>query len=295
MSFQRTTIASPVRVEGVGLFTGSASAVTIEPAELSIAAHNTPPHGIVFVSEGETIPAVIANLSATPAHPAFAELPPRNTAVERAGAVVQTTEHILAALAGLGVTDAVVRVEGGEIPIGNGSADLFVRPILEAGLITLDDAEPIEPIRVRAPIRVERDGASVTIEPSDRPEYVYRLDYGPASPIPAGEAIWEGDADAFARTVAPARTFCLQSEAEMLVSLGLFEGLSPTDMLVFGPGGPVENKLRFPDEPARHKLLDLIGDLSLVGRPICARVIAERSGHALNHEAARRLVAAIEA
>ena len=294
MTVPRATIASPVRIEGVGLFTGSATAVTIEPMDISSTEHNGTHHGIVFVYERQTIPSVIANLSTTPAHPAFAQLPPRNPSVERAGVVVHTTEHIHAALAGHGITAADERVEGGEIPIGDGSAELIVRPITDAGLATLGDADPIEPVRVRAPIRVERDGGSVTIEPSDRSEYTYRLDYGPDSPIPPGEAVWGGDADACVRTVAPARTFCLQAEAETRVSLGLFEGLSPTDMLVFGPDGPIDNKLRFPDEPARHKLLDLIGDLALVGRPSCARVIAERSGHARNHEAAHRLVAAIE-
>lgn len=292
MNTARATVAAPVRVEGVGLFTSEASAVTIEPA---IPERPDAPAGIVFAIGDAIIPATIAYLSATPAHAAFAELPGRNSAIEAHGLVVHTVEHLLAALVGLGITDALVRIEGGEIPIGDGSADLFVRPILDAGLRPLTRAEPATPIRVRTPIRAERDGASVTIEPSDHPEFVYRLDYGAASPIPPGEATWMGGPDEFARTIAPARTFCLESEAQAMHAMGLFAHLTPRDMLVFGHGGPIDNEMRFADEPARHKLLDLIGDLSLAGRPICARVVAERSGHALNHEAARRLVALVEA
>lgn len=293
MTVPRRTLSGPVRAEGVGLFTGNDSALTIEP--VAEAEPERPP-GIVFVREGIPIRAEIANLSTTPAHPAFAQMPARNTGLQAhgssSGAVVHTVEHLLAALAGLGITDAVVRMEGGEIPIGDGSAALFVRSVHAVGTRPLE-ADPIDPARVLTPIRVEREGASVTIEPSDRPEFVYRLEYGADSPIPPGEAAWDGDPGSFADQVAPARTFCLRAEAEAMHAMGLFAHLTPEDMLVFGEGGPIDNTLRFPDEPARHKLLDLIGDLSLVGRPICARVVADRSGHALNHEAARRLVAVL--
>lgn len=280
----RRTVRSAVRVEGVGLFTGDSVAATIEPADSG---------GIVFVRGGERIPATIGHLSAEPAHPAFAAMPPRNTSIGTQCEAVHTVEHVLAALSGLGITDAIVRTEGGELPIGDGSAELFTTPLLGAGVRPIGGA--IEPITVRAPIRVEAGGGSVTIEPSDRGEYVYRLDYGAGSPIPSGEASWDGSPEQFADQIAPARTFCLQSEAEAMHGAGLFEHLTPRDMLVFGPAGPIDNELRFSDEPARHKLLDLIGDLSLVGRPLRARVVAERSGHALNHEAARRLLAIAEA
>jgi UDP-3-O-acyl-N-acetylglucosamine deacetylase len=284
----RKTLAAPVRVDGAGLFTGGAASVTIEPAE-----HG----GIVFVRAGTTFPATIASLSGRAAHPAFAQMPARNTTLgaptsESADApVVHTVEHLMGALAGLGITDAIVRADSDELPIGDGSAGLFLGPILDAGVRTIAGAT-IEPIRPVTTIRVERDGASITIEPGDRIEYVYRLDYGPGAPIPGGEVSWDGDADVFARTIAPARTFCLESEARAMHALGLFTHLTPADMLVFGPDGPIENTLHSPDEPARHKLLDLIGDLALAGRPILGRVIADRSGHALTHEAVQRLVAA---
>lgn len=285
----RRTVSVSLRVEGVGLFTGASGAVEISPASAG--------DGIAFEREGVRIPATIDHLSAVPVHPAFEKMPPRCTSLEREGVVVHTVEHIMAALAGLGITDATVRTEGPEIPIGDGSAAGFVRPILGAGLHELGSGDPtraLDPIRVKAPIRVERDGSSIIIEPSAQPEYVYTLDYGPGAPIPSGAASWEGGGDAgaaFAERVAPARTFSLQGEAEAMRAMGMFTHLTPRDMLVFGEDGPIENELRFPDEPARHKLLDLIGDLALVGGPICARIIADRSGHALAHEAARRLIA----
>ena len=155
---------------------------------------------------------------------------------------------------------------------------------------------PIEPITPSRPLRVESEdaGASITIEPSDTPSYTYTLDYGPDSPIAPATAHWAGDPDRFEHEIAPARTFCLEREAQAMRQLGLFEHLSPQDMLVFGPRGPIDNTLRFPDEPARHKLLDLIGDLALAGRPIRAKITAVRSGHALNHAAARALLDAVK-
>lgn len=279
----RKTPASAVRINGVGLFTGKPASATIEPAESG---------GIVFVQVGIEIPATIENLSAEPVHPAFAAMPPRCTSIGARGQTIHTVEHLLSAFAGLGITDAVVRTDGGELPIGDGSAAVFTKPILDAGVRTIGGAH-IEPIRISAPISIEAGGGSIRIEPSDRPEFVYRLDYGTGSPIPPGEAVWDGSADMYAHKVAPARTFCLQAEAEAMQAAGLFEHLSPREMLVLGSAGPIDNELIFPDEPARHKLVDLIGDLSLVGRPLCVRVVAEKSGHALNRAAAREIVAVL--
>jgi len=278
----RRTLAGPVRVEGVGLFTGNPVAAEFLPAE----------QGGLRVDPGPgPFPATIDHLDRRAAHPAFAAMPARNTALA-AGPdrpPVFTVEHALAALAGLGVTDAVVRVTGGELPIGDGSAALFTGPILDRGLRELPGR--VAPIVPRARLELVEGPASLSIEPADRPEFRYELDYGPGAPIPPQSASWAGDAEAFAAEIAPARTFCLRAEAEAMHAMGLFRHLTPRDMLVFGDAGPIDNTLRSPDEPARHKLLDLIGDLALAGRPIMARVVARRSGHAMNHEAARRLAA----
>ena len=120
----------------------------------------------------------------------------------------------------------------------------------------------------------------------------YHLNYSDAggASLPPQSASWDGLAESYYTEIAPARTFSLLSEVEALRALGLFEGFSPKELLVLGPSGPIENEWRFENEPARHKLLDLIGDLALAGGPIRGRITAMRSGHALNHELARVLV-----
>ena len=272
---------------GVGLFTGKQTSVRIERDVLGT--------GLNFrrtdLPDKPTIAATLANLCRRAVHPAFERLPPRCTSLELPGSNrigIATVEHILSALVGLGITDARVDVEGEEIPIGDGSAAFIVEAILASG--TTDHLAPLEPIIVSRPLSVsDSSGARIDAEPSDRPRYTYHLDYGPASPIPPQSATWGGDPDDYAANIAPARTFCLEEEARAMQALGLFKALTPRDMLVFGPRGPIDNTLRFPNEPARHKLLDLIGDLAFAGRPIQGRITATRSGHALNHEMARLL------
>ncbi len=281
----RRTVQSPARVQGRGLFTGADAVATIRPGG----------DGLAFLAGGERIPARAAFLSDEPVVPAFAQMPPRHTVLASGGARVITTEHALAALVGLGVTDAEIVLEGGssagwELPIGDGSALAFVRAIGQAGLTDLGDAEPLLITEV---ITVEDGrGGMIVAEPAAVPDYSYLLDYGDSGPLAKQTARWSGDAGAFADAVAPARTFSFAAEVEPMRALGLFEGFTPTDLLVLGDDGKsIDNELRFDDEPARHKLLDLIGDLALVGRPIVGRIAAYRSGHALNHAMARRLAA----
>lgn len=299
---RRRTVSGPAELRGVTLFTGVPSTCTILPR------HEAEPGLIVRVKHRDGseaaphFPATLANLSDAPVHPAFASIPPRCTALacpDDADAIVWTVEHVLSALVGLGVTDAIVEVSGPEPPIYDGSARAIADALTEAGLLNLDTE--IEPLSVREPVTVEDDrGGRITAEPRDENEhgclYSYELDYGPGAPIPAQRASWDSGApDAHARyaeEIAPARTFSLQTEAALFASAGLFGHLSPKDMLVIGEGGPVDNALRFENEPARHKLLDLIGDLALVGRPLHARITAVRAGHTLNHRMASALLRA---
>jgi len=279
----RRTLARDASVSGVGLFTAAPAHCTIRPAE--------PGSGVSFrrldAPDTPPFPALRASLSDVPVHPAFRAIDPRCTTLGPPGAEVATAEHLLSALAGLGVTDALVEVRGPELPILDGSAAPFVRAILDAGLRDADP--PPAPITLRAPVVVEDRGATITAEPADAFSASYALDYGPGAPIPPQRAAWSGNPAAYAEQIAPARTFCLRAEAEAMRAAGLFAHLTTRDMLVLDASGPIDNALRFPDEPARHKLLDLIGDLALLGRPLLARVHAGRSGHALTH----RLTAAI--
>jgi len=249
------------------------------------------PSGIAFDIDGLWIPAHIDAISSRPVHPAFAQLKPRCTTVGNSSHSIATIEHLMSALTGLGITDAIVRLDSDaphtEIPIFDGSAKPFTDAFMAVGLRVLNGT--IKPVIVRESIRVEEGDASILIEPSDTPSYTYNLDY-PGTPIPSASVSWSGDRDAFINEVAPARTFSLEHEATQMHQAGLFTHLTTEDMLVIGDNGPVNNEYRFSDECARHKLLDLIGDLALVGAPLQARVTATRSGHALAHQAARAIL-----
>ncbi|MGD9789939.1 MAG: UDP-3-O-acyl-N-acetylglucosamine deacetylase [Phycisphaerales bacterium] len=295
----RRTLARPTgRIEGVGLFSGKACAITLEPSA-------TPRDGPV--SQGLRFLTVMGEIVANVAHQtsdaALAHMPlgvpARNTTLARDRAGVTTVEHVLAALAGLGVTDAIVRVDGPEIPILDGSAVAFVEAIRCAGLIDLSlDVGFGQALRLDREVRVEdaASGASIVATPHETPlttglHASYELVLPIAGVPTTSLAAWEGDADAFFRDVASARTFSLEPEARALQSRGLFTHVSPRDLLVLdSTGTPIDNALRFDNEPARHKLLDLVGDLALLGMPLLARVEARRSGHALTHILVRELL-----
>lgn len=281
---QRTTLQQPTQtITGLGLFSGTESNLTMLPAQAG--------DGIVFDLNTSRYPAHIVALSIRPVHPVFATMKPRCTSVGDDERSIATIEHVMSALAGLGITDAVVQVRTyhahSEVPIVDGSAKPFVDAILSAGIESLD-AE-IQPHVVRERIEVRDGDASIIIEPSDHPVYTYNIDY-PGTPIGSASATWEGDRDEYIHRVAPARTFSLEREANQMHAAGLFTHVTTREMLVVGDDGPINNTLRMDNEYALHKLLDLIGDLALVGRPLIAKVTADRSGHALAHQAARAIL-----
>ena len=138
--------------------------------------------------------------------------------------------------------------------------------------------------------------STIALHPPDGPHFraTYILDYGHGATVPRQTFTLEATPENFAREVARCRTFCTESEAKAIRAIGLVPHLSYADTLVFGPRGPIENKLRFADEPARHKVLDVLGDLALCGFDLAGHVVAYRSGHTLNAQLARRLVAESE-
>lgn len=275
---QQRTLAREARVEGTGLFTAARSALTFRPAPVN--------HGIVFRR---------ADLPGSPAIPAKVEnvdpSKPRRTAIKSGSAEIETVEHVLSALAGLGIDNAVVDVEGPEAPIGDGSALGFAQAIEAAG--TVEQAAPIGVICPAQPVSVHEKDACITYYPPSSPdeglELTYVLDFDGPSPIERQAFTCRIEPSDYLRSVAPARTFSTQEEAQRATAAGLFKHLTARDMLVIGPSGPIDNAYRFDAEPARHKLLDLLGDLSLAGGPIRGRIVAVRSGHALNHKMARAL------
>lgn len=277
----------PHVINGIGLFTGQDTALTLETAASG---------GIVFEADDASghaaIHASIDALSSEPAHPAFAKLPPRSTNLAAAAARVLTTEHVLGALFGLGRDHARLTLDGPEIPIDDGSALVFTDAL---------GASNIEHTYAPLPERIEvsDDSGGVIIAeplaPGSPTEFRYELDYAGLHPLLGPQhAEWTAsDTDGFARDIAPARTFSLLNEVEQMQQLGLFTRFTPADLLVLAPDGPVDNALRFDNEPARHKLLDLIGDLALIGTRVSCRFTAIKSGHALNHAMARAVKQAL--
>lgn len=289
-----TSLRSPAVVHGTGLFTARDATITIRPAPAG--------HGLVFrridLPQSPPIPALATNGTNDP------RLPGRNTTLiadprrpaSATNATIATVEHVLSALAGLGVTEAIVEIDGPEVPIGDGSALPFVEAIDRAGLVELPGSavRAIElDRRIEVPDARTPGGPVVLLEPAADlgPQsglwLSYELDYGPDSGIAPSTVAFSISPAIYRSEIAPARTFCLDHEARTLQAAGYFPHVTPRDLLVLDTKGqPIENEFRFADEPARHKLLDLLGDLTLAGRPLRGRVTARRSGHALNRAAA---------
>ncbi len=271
------TVKAPASFAGTGLFTAAPATATIRPAP--------PNSGIRFRR---------SDLPGQPEIPASVEFvidAPRRTVLKQSGVSIETVEHCLGALAGLGVDNALVEVSGPELPAGDGSASAFIDAIEFAGGLIEQDA-PREPIVIAEPITVRDGDTTLAALPSEATslELLYMLDYGEHSPLTRQAHAFSLDDGSFAKHIAPARTFSTAAEAQAAQAMGLFKHLTPREMLVIGEHGPIDNAYRFDNEPVRHKLLDLLGDISLVGRPIHGRIVAFRSGHALNHQLARAIL-----
>lgn len=275
-SQQQHTLKGPAVVRGRGLFTGTPVTVTMHPAGAD--------EGIRFRRidlEGQ--PIIAARIDHVVDRP-------RRTTLQVGEVTIETVEHCLSALAGMGVDNAMIDLDGPELPMGDGSAGEFVSAIGDAGIVDLD--APRRPLIITEPITVRDGDAMVAALPSDasESEMMYVLDYGPESVIHRQIHTFDVCPSIYIEQIAPARTFSTRVEAEAMWERGMFQHLTPKDMLVIGESGPIENSYRFDNEPVRHKVLDLIGDLSLLGRPLQGRIVAVRSGHALNHKMARSLL-----
>ena len=205
-----------------------------------------------------------------------------------AGVTVQLVEHAASALAGLGIDCCLVRVSAEELPGLDGSSREFVAALDEAGIERL--GPPVEPLVVREPCRVEDGDAWIEALPPLHPglSVEYELDYGPG-PIGRQTLAIRVTPETYRTELAAARTFVMEAEAQRLRAAGLATGVTVRDLVVFNAAGPIDNPLRWPDECVRHKVLDLVGDLALAGRPVHAHVRASRSGHKLNAMLAARL------
>jgi beta-hydroxyacyl-ACP dehydratase FabZ len=176
----------------------------------------------------------------------------------------------------------------GEVPMGDGSSDDFVHLLHDSGVV--EQEAPVEPLIIRKPVHVSFGDATLAAlpGPTDKLEIIY--DFEAAAPVGRQIFSFHLGEDDFLKELAPARTFVFEREVAELRRRGFGEHLTTKDLLVLGDNGPVENEFRFPDECVRHKVLDLIGDLTLAGRPIYGRLVAHKSGHELNHLMARKLL-----
>jgi UDP-3-O-[3-hydroxymyristoyl] N-acetylglucosamine deacetylase/3-hydroxyacyl-[acyl-carrier-protein] dehydratase len=272
------TLARAAEVRGIGYLFGSDVCVRFVPAPAD--------SGITFVRTD------LPGRPSVPALTPFVEPRERRTALRRGEAVVELVEHVLSALSGLRIDNCTVELDAPETPGMDGSSLDFSRAIAGAGAVEQD--RPRSVLVIDRPVSVRDGRATVAAYPGepDRLVISYQLDYGNGAPIPAQSYFAEPSPGQYLDDVAPARTFLLAAEAEAMRAAGIGSRTSEADLLVFGPDGPIGNTLRFPDECARHKLLDVIGDLALLGKDLVGHVVAHRSGHSLNVELARALLSA---
>jgi UDP-3-O-[3-hydroxymyristoyl] N-acetylglucosamine deacetylase/3-hydroxyacyl-[acyl-carrier-protein] dehydratase len=270
---QRTT-KEEVELSGVGIHSGTPVTLRIRPAP--------PDHGIIFVRTDVEDPPLIAA--------SFDNLRrlERRTALAVERVEIQTVEHLMAALWAVQLDNAVIELDAPEIPGADGSARPFVDAINQAGLV--DQKTPKKTFVLDETVSVSSNEGTLVAMPAGEGTFglSYTLDYASANgrllPVQHFECP-DLTPEVFVQEIAPARTFCLQSEAEELRAAGLGRGANYQNTLVIDEsGGVIENELRFPDEFARHKALDLVGDLFLLEADLKARIVATKTGHELNQK-----------
>ncbi len=272
MSRRQRTLRTAVEFQGVGLHSGVHVKGRMLPAP--------PDRGVEFVRTdlpgSEPIPARIA----------YHSNKERRTRLVRGSAEVETVEHLLAACTGLGVDNMTVELSGAELPGLDGSARDFVELVQRAGIV--DQPAEARVLVLDQPVYVRQGNATLVALPSDRPaltlQYVASFD---EPGVESGTLQVEISPESFVKEIASARTFCLASEVELLQKAGFGKGATRENTLILGDP---QTKMRIASEPVRHKMLDLVGDLHLLGADLHAHIIATRSGHATNAELVRRLV-----
>ena len=268
-----TTIARPVSVSGVGLHSGVAVSIRILPAPAAT--------GIVFERtdlDNFRIPALwdyVARVSYA-------------TSLMRQGVLISTTEHLLSVLYSVGIDNAVIQIDNLEVPILDGSGLPFVDLIRQARRRTLRRKRRY--LRICREVSVEAPGKRITILPADGFLLTCNIFFN--HPLVGNQNMQiEVTPEGYGSEIAPARTFGFEWELDQMRNMGLIRGADLTNAVCFNANGVMnEEGLRFADEPCRHKVLDLIGDLALIGRPLLGHVVAERAGHAMHAALVSRIM-----
>jgi len=267
-----TTVRRPVEAQGVGLHSGVAVRIRVTPAPAG--------SGIVFLRtdlENFAVPASWRNV----ARVSYA------TSLMHHGVLISTTEHLLSVFYAMGIDNARVEIDNLEVPILDGSGLPFVRLIEEAGIQQFRRRRRY--LRIRRPISVEDKGKRISILPADSFRLTCDTDY----PAPVGRQSIEMEVtpQTFAAELAFARTFGWEADLAQMRDMGLIRGASLENAVCFADGGVMNPEgMRAPDECCRHKALDLIGDLALLGKPLLGHVIAERAGHAMHAALVARIM-----
>jgi UDP-3-O-[3-hydroxymyristoyl] N-acetylglucosamine deacetylase/UDP-3-O-[3-hydroxymyristoyl] N-acetylglucosamine deacetylase/3-hydroxyacyl-[acyl-carrier-protein] dehydratase len=270
------TLARTAEISGFGLFTGEDVAVRCLPAPEH--------HGLAFQR---------LDLPGQPRLPAliqYVEPGLRRTVLRRGAAHVQVVEHLLAALAGLQIDNCLIQMTASEPPAGDGSADHFVAPLLDAGLCEQRAARRVCVIDKPDVIAATPASGSIELAPVAEPhlQLTYDLDY-PGTPVGRQSCSVTIAPRSFVAELSYARTFVFEAEVDGMRSQGFGLRASTDNLVVFGPQGPIDCALRGDTECARHKALDCVGDFALLGCDIIGAIHCRQSGHSLNHELIRRL------
>jgi UDP-3-O-[3-hydroxymyristoyl] N-acetylglucosamine deacetylase len=274
-SFNQRTLLHPVRCQGVGLHSGAPVNLALLPAPVN--------HGIHFVRTDTPRPVSIPALTEYVVDTSLA------TTLGREGVKVSTVEHLMSALAGMGLDNVRVELDGPEVPIMDGSAAPFASLIAEAGV--RDQEEPRRLLVIKKTVTVTDGDKEASLSPSRNFRISCTVDF--KHPLITEQSFELEFSDrCFAREISRARTFCFRRDVEMLQKMGLARGGSLDNAIVvdefsiLNPDG-----LRFPDEFVRHKILDAIGDISLFGRPVVGHLKAFKTGHALNQKLVKAVLA----
>jgi UDP-3-O-[3-hydroxymyristoyl] N-acetylglucosamine deacetylase/3-hydroxyacyl-[acyl-carrier-protein] dehydratase len=267
-------------MHGLGLFGGEETKLVFRPASAN--------SGITFVRtdvpEPVRINAVASNIAERS----------RRTTLKKGAVSIETIEHCLAAVNALEIDNMIVEVNGAELPAPDCSSAEYFKVLKQAELVEQNVSR--KEFTIQKPVTITAGDACIYALPysDDGLNLTYDLDYGGHTGI--GRQIFSCrlTSESFEKNLAPARTFLLEAEAKQFQSRGMGTHISPRDLLVINSDGPIKNSYRFPDECVRHKIVDLIGDLALVGRAIKGRIVAYKSGHSLNQQLAKKLFEAAQ-
>ena len=271
---KQRTLKKPIEYSGIGLHTGSQVTMRFVPA-----------------GEGTGVAFKRVDLPGKPTIPATIEYVcenTRNTTLGLAEVRIHTVEHVMAAIRAYSIDNLVIEINGTEPPVGNGSSDVFVEMIEKSGILEQNSVTPI--VKLSQPVYWSEGEIHLVAIPSDSYKISYTLNYPNTKLIKSQYFSFTLTEDLFKKEIAPCRTFSLYEEVSILMDRGLIKGASLDNAVVIKDDTILsKGGLYFPDEMVRHKILDVIGDLSLIGFDIQAHIIAIRSGHASNVAFARKL------